>query len=300
MSEKVYIFTLKQPFSYYKAGHYFCNDGWRHKQITNNGDYELFIVLSGEVYIQIGTERFVVKGHDCLLIPPRICHIGYQGSTADTQYYWMHFFPGTAVKTDLQFNTQKLQSEEIAIPQLFQIRNFEKIILLVRQLLDSANDESDSVLTPSYFISVLAIELSNQYIKKTQQKTTSNTATFEMIINWIKIHSHESLSVAQIANEFEITPNYLTRLFKRYQSTTTIAYINQTKVNQAMELLLTTNKTVKQIALELNFLNEKYFMRIFKKTSGTTPSQYRNAFSKTYVNNVDVDPPIPTPKNFGW
>jgi AraC-type DNA-binding domain-containing proteins len=92
-----------------------------------------------------------------------------------------------------------------------------------------------------------------------------------------------------------MTPIYLTRLFKTYENTTTVHFINSVKIKQAEELLLTTDKSIKEIAYELSFSNEKYFLRIFKQITSLTPSNFRNSYSKTYLNNIEVDPTIPKP-----
>ncbi|GED93417.1 AraC family transcriptional regulator [Lentilactobacillus buchneri subsp. silagei] len=293
MNKKVYKFSLYKPAQFFKAGQYFANQGWRHKDIVNDGDYELFIMLSGAAYIQIGTEKFALTKHDCLLIPPHIRHVGYQDSPDNTVYYWMHFFPGGTVTTSFD-SSLPITKVETKIPQLFTVSSFERLVILIRQLLDSANDPNVPKISSNYFISSILIELSHQYTSAIQDSHKSSTR-FELIKNWIRIHSHEKLSVNKIAAEFQMTPIYLTRLFKTYEDTTTIHFINSVKIKQAQELLLTTDKSIKEIAYDLSFSNEKYFLRIFKQVTSLTPSNFRNSYSKTYLNNLEVDPTIPKP-----
>ncbi|HIW71581.1 MAG TPA: AraC family transcriptional regulator [Candidatus Levilactobacillus faecigallinarum] len=293
MNEKVYKFLLYEPVTFFKAGQYFADAGWRHKDITNDGDYELFIMLSGNAFIQIGDVKYALSEHDCLLIPPHIRHIGYQGSSNGTVYYWMHFFPSGTVTTAYTVNLAG-KAAEITLPQKFKPTNFERLALLIRQLLDSANDKNSSALATNYFISSILIELSHQFIMTTRP-TSKSSSRFELIKNWIRIHSHENLTVARTAAEFQMTPVYLTQLFKTYEGITTIHFINSIKINQAQELLLTTDKSVKTVALELGFRNEKYFLRVFKNMTSLTPTQFRNSYAKTYLNNSEVDPSIPKP-----
>jgi AraC-like DNA-binding protein len=297
LDNKVYKFNLHTPLTFFKAGQYFADKGWRHKDIINDGDYELFIMLAGSVYIQIGDQKFDLHQYDCLLIPPYIRHFGFQGSPAGTTYYWMHFYSSSSVTTTYSTHSH-LNFMEAGIPQLFNIQNFERITILIRQLLDAANQVNVLEFTASYFISSIVVELSNQYLWTIRgHRSTTHSMRFELIRNWIRIHSHEPLTVAVVAEHFNITPAYLTQLFKNNQKTTTIHYINESKVQQAQELLLTTDWSVKQIALELGFNNEKYFFRIFKRIVGITPMLFRNSYSKTYLNNIQVDPPIPKPQH---
>ena len=62
-------------------------------------------------------------------------------------------------------------------------------------------------------------------------------------------------------------------------------YINGMKVAKAKELLSHSDQTVKEIAFSLGFDDEKYFMKLFKNYERITPTQYRNIYYKTYINN---------------
>lgn len=292
--EKVYKFNLATPFSFFKAGHYLAEVGWQHKDITNDGDYELFIMLKGTAYIQIGHDKYTLHRHDCLLIPPFIRHTGFKGSPPHTVYYWLHFYPhGTAIFQDFP---RELHADEIIIPPCCHLNNFTRITLLMRQLLDAANSPHALPLLSDYFVTSLAAEVSNQYIQSCRNRhPAKDTSKYETIKNWIRIHAHDNLTVAAVADHFEISSTYLTHLFQIHDHTTTIHFINSVRIQRAQELLLTTDLTVKQIALKLHFDNEKYFYRVFKQITGTTASQFRNAYNKTYLNNLQVDPQIPRP-----
>ncbi|MCH4165529.1 MAG: helix-turn-helix domain-containing protein, partial [Lentilactobacillus diolivorans] len=65
---------------------------------------------------------------------------------------------------------------------------------------------------------------------------------------------------------------------------------NQSKINLASYLLLTTDLSVSEIA-ERSFFNDyKYFFRLFKNYTSLTPLKYRNTFTKTFLNNPKIDP----------
>lgn len=277
------------------AGHYFADKGWQHKDITNNGDFELLIMVNGTAYIQIGEQKFVLQKHECLLVPPFIRHIGYKGSPPNTVYYWVHFYPRESVQsTD---KSMVIHDGEIAIPQLIHIDNFSRIVLLMRQILDVANTNNVLPVTADLFISSLAAEISNQFIQeRIQGKRGNNPAQFEIIKNWIRIHIYDNLTVDSVARHFELSPTYLTHLFHSYDQVSTIHFINSLRVHEAQELLLTTDLSIKQIAQQLNLKNEKYFYRLFKQVTGTTAKRYRNAYCRTYMNNIQVDHSIPKPQ----
>ena len=61
-------------------------------------------------------------------------------------------------------------------------------------------------------------------------------------------------------------------------------YMNHLRINRAKTLLYQTTCSIKEIAYQVGFLDEKYFMRVFKKNEGITAMQYRNAFYLTHKN----------------
>lgn len=297
---KVYIFDVQNAFTFFKAGQFVTTGGWIHKNIVNQGDYEFMVVISGCIYLTIDGIEYAVKKHECILIPPYTRHFGYKGADKNSTHYWMHFFPSGPVSFSQVQESISLKNErnyhKICIPQYFQLNEFEKIVILSKQLLDSANDLYNSLLTSNFAITSIAIELSNQYNKQLSSQKNKVPTKFELITQWIRIHSHEHLTVQTIAEEFQLTPTYLGQLFKKYKGISTIQYINQKKIAQAAELLITTDKTIKEISMELGFSSEKYFMKVFKLTNKLTPTEFRNSFPKTYLNNHSVDPSFPKPK----
>ncbi len=61
-------------------------------------------------------------------------------------------------------------------------------------------------------------------------------------------------------------------------------YINLQKINKAKDLLTRTDKNIKRIAYDVGIQDEKYFMRLFKKYMGLTPTDFRKAY---YLKNFN-------------
>lgn len=55
-------------------------------------------------------------------------------------------------------------------------------------------------------------------------------------------------------------------------------YINQKKIEKAQLILVTDEMSVKNVAFALSFDDYSYFNRLFKKTTGLTPQEYRNSY----------------------
>lgn len=85
----------------------------------------------------------------------------------------------------------------------------------------------------------------------------------------------EKLTLDHLAAMCHGTPYHLHRTFKKVKGVTPVAYIQQTRVNRAKELLLASSKPVAAIGAAVGLANTPYFVTLFKKTTGCTPTEYR-------------------------
>ncbi len=82
--------------------------------------------------------------------------------------------------------------------------------------------------------------------------------------------SPHALAVAQ-----NVTPAYLSTVFRRETGKTLCAYIRERRMAVAAHLLVTTKLQIQTIALHCGIMDVQYFSKLFKKQYGVTPTQYR-------------------------
>lgn len=110
-----------------------------------------------------------------------------------------------------------------------------------------------------------------------EQKKNKNDELRDNIITYIKEHCFDDgLSLEEIGNRFELSPSYITRLFKEQTGYTLKAYIDIHRLNKAKRLLKDTDLKLKEIVREIGYFDETSFIRKFKKSEGITPMHYRN------------------------
>ncbi len=85
--------------------------------------------------------------------------------------------------------------------------------------------------------------------------------------------------VAKIAEELNVSPNYLSGLLKSLTGQNTQQIIHEKLIEKAKEKLSTTNLTVSEIAYELGFEQPQSFSRIFKNKTNQTPLEFRESFN---------------------
>ena len=82
-------------------------------------------------------------------------------------------------------------------------------------------------------------------------------------------------SIQYLANEVNLSANYLSDLLKKETGRNTKEHINHFVLDRAKTILLNTDNHVREIAYDLGFNYPHYFSRMFKKETGMTPQKYR-------------------------
>ncbi|MGG5788036.1 AraC family transcriptional regulator [Bacillus pretiosus] len=94
--------------------------------------------------------------------------------------------------------------------------------------------------------------------------------------NYISKSIYQEISLKQLACITNKNSMYLSTLFKNEVGMTLSEYIHREKVEEAKKLLTLTNYSLLEISTFLNFNNQSYFTKVFKKYTEVTPKQYRN------------------------
>ncbi len=87
--------------------------------------------------------------------------------------------------------------------------------------------------------------------------------------------TEESLSLNQVAQEVNISANYLSAVFSQEMGATFTEYVTGKRMELAKELLRTTDKRSGEVAAAVGYRDPHYFSFLFKKTQGCTPRDYR-------------------------
>ncbi|WP_179215801.1 helix-turn-helix domain-containing protein [Paenibacillus sp. MY03] len=125
------------------------------------------------------------------------------------------------------------------------------------------------------------LELMEYMVEALVEKRNSKTKADELIARitaYISLHYGQSgLSLNLLSEEFAISSNHLSKIFKQSTGINFVDYVIAIRMQEAQKLLLEGPSTVNQIAEQVGYTNVTSFMRSFKKFSGMTPSEYRQA-----------------------
>ena len=100
-------------------------------------------------------------------------------------------------------------------------------------------------------------------------------STMDQVVAFINANFSSDITLNGMAQLFETTSSALSRSFKKYTGMQPIAYLNQVRIRAAKELILRTEMPLSYICSQVGYESQTYFGRVFKASTGMTPSQFR-------------------------
>lgn len=97
----------------------------------------------------------------------------------------------------------------------------------------------------------------------------------QQTIQYIQAHYSEDLTLQSLAKTLNYSPNYLGHLFSTQLGYSFHEYLHILRLKYAQSLLQTTDMTSEEIAAASGYHSTEYFLAVFKKKTGITPSAYR-------------------------
>lgn len=130
----------------------------------------------------------------------------------------------------------------------------------------------------------LHIEMIIEYTKRMKKISSGEAFSKQvlMCIDYIYDNIYSEIRVQDIAAHIGITPQYISRLFKKQVGVTLSDYIMTRRIQTAENMLKYTDYAPIDIANYLCFSSQSHFIAAFKKHTGLTPKQYREKYYKIY------------------
>lgn len=145
---------------------------------------------------------------------------------------------------------------------------------------------TDYILKPvnydEFGVSIDNLKISIFENKKIEQTGEEGEQTIVGIVRYMQEHLKEEISLNVLADEFHLSAQYISQLFKNEIGVNFLAYLTNIRMEQAKKLLLSSDDTVAEIAEKSGYADYRVFTKAFKKAEGVTPSQYRRNFQKEY------------------
>lgn len=115
-------------------------------------------------------------------------------------------------------------------------------------------------------------------INEQQKFDTENK--YDVVVSSVKDYinleyDNRDLSLKKLASEFKMSSSYLGKIFREAIGKSVGDYVNSIRLKKAIELLESTNYNISKVMDSVGYDNESHFYKLFKKTYGVTPKEFR-------------------------
>ncbi|TDB65864.1 AraC family transcriptional regulator [Arundinibacter roseus] len=164
-------------------------------------------------------------------------------------------------------------------PDNLYFTNDETINQLLNRLIfvctegNSARDYFAELILQELTIRLMQTKARNVLMANSQAHAHRNRLAYA--IQYLRQHLHESISVATLAEQACMSEPTFYRSFKQQFGFSPIEFINRERIRLASELLLQPDRTITDVAFACGFNHVNYFLKVFRKNTGLTPTQYK-------------------------
>ncbi len=258
-------------------GYYRQADG-HHMERDHHDDNLLVYCLDGEGDIVLEEQKHRVRPGDILLIPKGIPHSYRARRKNPWTIYWVHF-TGHHASDFIRHASRGEHSRRYLLPIGIHSRlagDFEALL----EARDSTYNLNAYLLAANQLRQILTHIALLQPIAR--QKQSRGELDLEKIHSLMQARIHEQLNLDTLAEAINLSKYHLVKKYREVTGTTPISHFIQLKIERACHLLDTTNNSISEIAFAVGYEDAYYFSRIFKKTMGVSPSQYRKMRTGDY------------------
>lgn len=235
--------------------------GWHIENLCYDEYYAVAYVLDGETEYLIDGKKYVVKKDDVIVFPPGIMRSGRTNPEHPWSFINILFCMDTNVHADQYFHKSIIiwKNASDAIRKQFQ--------------------EASATWTgknPLYQVkcNFLATEiLYKMLLSEMPYHKVPHIKKLEKARRYIQENFRKNISVEELAASIDLSFSYFRRLFHEAYGCSPMQYIMDLRIENARDLLLSGEVNVTEAALLSGFEDIYYFSTLFKRKTGSTPSQ---------------------------
>ena len=245
-----------------------------HSTLHTHPFTELFYVVDGKGEFNIQGQRFPVKPNDFVIINPQVEHTELSSPDEPLEYIVLGI-------NGLSFSNLTPVSEGGHPFSFFNLRDEQKDILrYLNAMVQEATSQSMSYeLVCHNLLEILLIKiLRHQHFDLEVGKQSKATKDISFIKHYLETYYHESIQLEDLASMTHLSRFYISHSFKKEIGMSPMEYLIDIRIKESKILLRTTNYSISQVADIVGFTTPTYFSKQFRKSTGISPTDYREQY----------------------
>lgn len=255
-------------------------------------EIEFILITSGKAAFQIENCSYVVNEGEIIIIGSGELHSAY---SLDSE--------NNCICKSIIFNSEMLSSKssdaiqikfinplinnQLLLPRHLICTNSSNEIAVKNFLKDLINtldskENNFELMAKSYlymtFSKIMLMVTHKDKSDLLNPNTNNKLDSIKHILDYIHTNYNKPLTIKELSSELNMSEGHFCRIFKSVTFKTPVDYLNYFRITKAQDMLLNSDKKVLEISMDVGFNNLSYFINIFKKNTGCTPSLFRKEF----------------------
>lgn len=247
--------------------------------------YEILWTEKGKSKQIIDYNEYEVKPHSLFFISPNQVHHFEQ---------WKPLSGGTILFTEDFYLLQQANKDSLfelgfldnlySNPCIqFTKKEFENVVHLIHQIeKERERKDHNPTIIQAYLHILLAQVQRHIEIKGSSPISKKYLRQFKLFKNALEKHFWENKTASFYAGQLNMTPHHLNIICKEIANHTATEVIRARRILEAKRQLTFSNKTISEIAFDLNFTDSAYLTKTFKSITGLTPQDFKKEMSEKY------------------
>jgi len=239
--------------------------------------FEILFYMKGSRKVRMHGKEFLAKEGDITVFFPGEVHEEI-AATKTFSYIVLRFY-------DYDLKQLKLDFPDIPPSfHVFSVADREELLEILNKIMLEGNKKlpGAEVMRGAYFMAFV-VHLHRAFLeamKGAREKKQLGRERISSALDIIKHSLDKPVNLGELANSSFLSTSYFSKEFKRETGRSPKQFIIKERLEKAKNLLLKSNKSLKQISNELGYISESYFFRQFKHETGLTPMEFSKKSGK--------------------
>ena len=244
---------------------------------------EFTLILKGQGTYHIELTEYDLEPEDLIFVPPLALHAASVSKDSqflsETYVFHMNFLGGNSTDICSTRYLQPLAQHEMILPSV--IKPEHPAYLSLRKIFGQISNLYDGGI-PGYELALKALLLQMVFLllqfKETAPASDPSNAIhsekLKTVRDYMELHYMDAIAVSDLAKMCYFSEYHFMRFFKKHMNMTCMEFLNNLRLEKAVELLKDGNASILEVSLSVGFHNLSYFHRAFKKKYRMTPGEF--------------------------
>ena len=255
--------TSVYPPNVHPSGYFFT---WEKGRVLQ--EYQINYITEGSGIFETSTDQFQVVPGSMLILRPGMWHRYKPDSNTGWNEHYIGFNGDFCSHL---FNEGFFQLGKPVLYVGFQ----ESLLKLFLEIIQLVKDEKTGHQQVAAGNTILILSKILSVVRNQEFAGKSIERTIRKACLYFRENLNTNVNIEELANELNVGYSYFRQMFRKYTGISPTQYHLSLRIQKAKDLLVSTDQSFKEIAIDLGFESYFYFSRIFKDKTGKSPMEFR-------------------------